>query len=393
MNQRERLLAIAVGGLLLALAVSWGFGKYRSALQARRSALAAEQNRQQQITEQLLQGEYANRYMGEYLIRSLPANPERAKSAYQQWLLATIDAHQISSATVSANSSRMIGDLYQRLEFRFNGQGRFADFIELLHAFYAKDYLHRIRSFSLSPTKDGDFKIEMSIDAIALLAAPADATPRSAPSWQVAADVTAYRDEILNRNMFAPPNQPPTYQGDPVVEAIVGRATPTPLRFADPDGDSLEFAFMQPPPEFVRLDEQTGALRVDSDETQEFEIQVRATDAGYPRKSIEQTLTVKIVDPPPPPPPPKPKPDFDDASQTSLTALLQVGDEWTAWMNVRTRGQTLKLRVGDQFEIGSLQGSVIELTAKYALLEVNGRRFQYRQGMSLADAFRDAAEE
>lgn len=386
MNQRERLLSIAVGGLMVAFALSWGLGKYRSALNSRRLALTLQQNQQEQINQQLINGEYANRYMGEYLIRSLPPNPEKAKSTYKKWLLETVVSNQVAKPNVSANSSRAIGGLYQRFEFRVSGQTDVPNLIELLHDFYAKDYLHRIRDFSLVPTIDGGYKLDMSIDAIALLAAPVDLPAREAPSWLVVQDVAAYQDKILNRNIFEPPNKPPQYNGEAVVESVLGSKSPTPLTFEDPDGHSIQYEFVQSPPDFVQLDQESGMLMVTSTEKQEFDIQVRATDAGYPSQSIEQTLTVKIVDPPPKPRAPESKPDFDDASQTKLTGLTQGGGEWTAWMNVLTRGKTLKLRVGDKFEIGSVKGIVAEITARDATLEIDGQQIKLRQGATLADA-------
>ena len=386
MTQRERLLAIAVGGLMLALLFSWGLGRYRSALDSRRLALSGQQNQQEQINQKLIGGEYANRYMGEYLIRSLPANAEQAKSTYKKWLLETVVSNQIDKPTVSANNSRLVGGLYQRFEFQVSGQAEVSNFVELLYDFYAKDYLHRIRRFSLTPMKEGRFKLEMSIDAIGLVTTPQDLPARESPSWRVQEDFALHRDPILNRNLFEPPNQPPQYNGQPVVETVRGSSSPTPLTFEDPEGQSIDYEFIEPPPTFVKLDQQSGMLTVSSDEKQEFTIRVRATDAGFPSRSIEQMLTVKVVEPAPKPKQPEPAPTFDDASQTLLTGLVQGGGEWTAWMNVRTRGKTLKLRAGDQFEIGTVKGTVSEVSARQAILEINGKRVTLRQGATLAEA-------
>ncbi len=386
MNQRERLLAIAVGGLLAALVISWGWGKYRAAVNSRRQALTAQLEEQNRIYEQLIEGERANRYMGEYLIRSLPPDPEQARSDYQQWLLETVQASALELPNVSSNSSRSIGGLYQRLEFRVSGETDVPHFIELLHNFYSQDYLHRIRDFSLLPTKQGNFKLELSIDAIALLNASKEVTVPKGRSWRVDQELAGYRSTIMNRNLFEPPNQPPRYSGEAVVESLVGGDAPARLNFEDPDGHLIEYEFVEPPPTFVHLDKQNGALRVETLEKQEFEIQVRATDDGYPRQSTEQTLTIKVVDPPPEPEPAKPKPDFDDASQTVLTALVQGRDQWTAWMHVRTRGRTLRLKIGDQFEIGSLKGSVVDVNSEYAMLEIDGRQFKLEPAGNLSEA-------
>lgn len=141
------------------------------------------------------------------------------------------------------------------------------------------------------------------------------------------------------------------------------------------------------------MDERSGTLRVKSDEKQEFQIRVKATDNGYPSRTSEQDLTVKVVDPPPPPTLEPPKLKFDDAKQTVLTALVHGRNEWTAWMHVRTRDKTLRLKVGDGFEIGSLKGDVIEVTPRYVMLEIEGRRFTLKPAGNLSEAAQRAEED
>ena len=393
MTQRERILSILVGGLLVTVLFWWGFNKYRTAVRKRDNEIAKLQNDTQQRIEQRLQGEYANRQMGEYLVRSLPGNPERAQSDYQQWLLGMVQENNLSDAVVDPTSSRAIGGLYQQLAYRVRGRTSVQNFLGLLHAFYAKDYLHRIRDMSLRPTKENDFTVEMTIDSIALLAAPEDLPARDGNSWRVDGDLASYRDPILNRNLFEPPNNAPKYKGSPVLEAIVGRDSPVPLSFADPENQDVRYELAGEAPEGVRLDERSGTLRVKSDELGEIQLLVRATDNGYPRRSTEQKLMIRVVDPPPPPPPPAPKLKFDDSKQTVLTALVQGRDEWMAWMHVRTRDQTLRLRVGDKFEIGSLKGSVVEVTPRFATLEIDGRRFTLEPAGNLSEAAKRSLED
>ncbi len=393
MNQRERFLAILVGGLMIAVVVWWGFGKYRSALKVRNNQIANLENEKQQLVEKQLQGEYANRQMGEYMARSLPGDPQIAQSNYQQYLLNMVQANGLTKAVVDLNSTRPIGGLYQQIDFRVQGNTTFPNFISLLHDFYARDYLHRIRDFSIRPTKEGDFRVELSIDAIALLTAPENLPPRKEPSWRVDGDATAYTEPIMNRNLFEPPNSAPRYEGRPEIEAIVGRESPAPLTFKDPEGHEMKFEFVETPPDFVSLDSRSGTLKVDSPEKREFEILVRAIDSGFPRRTTEQKLTIKVVDPPPPPPEDPPKLAFDDATQTVLTALVQGRDEWTAWMHVRTRDKTLRLKVGDQFEIGSLKGEVVAVTPRHVELEIDGRRFTLKPAGNLSEAAKRSQED
>jgi hypothetical protein len=55
-------------------------------------------------------------------------------------------------------------------------------------------------------------------------------------------------------------------------------------------------------------------------------------------------------------------------------------------MHVRTRDMTLKLRVGDAFEIGSLKGKVVEVTPRKVILETEGRQFELRPSGNLSEA-------
>lgn len=386
MNERERFLSIMVAGLLVATGVWWGFGKYNSAIKSRENQLEQLVTTQMQLNEKRLQGEFANRQMGEYMLRSLPGDPEQAQSQYQQWLLDLVHDSDLTEALVDANSSRTIGGLYQLLDFRVRGNSDVPGVIRLMHAFYSKDYLHRIRDLSLRRNRQGGFQLELSIDAIALLGAPDELPVRDDPSWRIDGDIAAYLDPIMNRNLYEPPNQPPRFGGRSELEAIVGRDTPTPLAFNDPDGHRMRYELVDGPYEFVSIDERSGTLRIRSDETTEFDVTVRATDDGYPKRSSEQRLSVKVLDPPPPEPEPEAPIGFDDASQTVLTALVQGRNEWTAWLHVRTKDETIKLKVGDSFEIGTVKGSVKSVNARSVILDVQGNDVELRPSGNLLDS-------
>ena len=114
MTQRERFLAIAVGGLMLAIGLQWAFTKHRTAVKQRTNLITNLEQQKQRLQEELLQGAYADRQMGEYLVRSLPSDAERAKSDYQKWLLDLVQANGISNAVVDPTTSIPMGDLYER---------------------------------------------------------------------------------------------------------------------------------------------------------------------------------------------------------------------------------------------------------------------------------------
>ncbi|QDT09350.1 cadherin repeat domain-containing protein [Planctomycetes bacterium K23_9] len=392
MTQRERVLAIAVGGLLVFMVIYWGFNKYRGAVEMRQNQITSLQKRKLELLQEQFEGARADGQMGEYYIRSLPGNIERARSEYSKWLLDMVQANRLSAANVDPSTSLPVGDLYNKHSFRVTGNAGLQNILDLLHSFYAKDYLHRIRQMNLKPRKEGGFDLELNVDAISLNNVPVDSPKPGSLSWRVDPDPVAYSDPILNRNLFEPTNQAPKFTGKESVEAYVNKATPIPLTFKDPENHRVTYELVEGPEGVVRLDERSGTLQINSSEKNAFEVIVRAMDSGYPRRTVDQKLSVRIVDPPKVTPPTI-KPKFDDASQTVLTGLVQGRDDWTAWMNVRTRGKTLKLRVDDEFQIGSVNGKVTEITAKYVEIELDGKRFKLSPNGILGDAANEVRQE
>ncbi len=386
MTPRERILAILVGGLVVLGLGQWGFSKYKTAIETRRNRYQSLQDQLVQFNEQRNQGALADRQMGEYLVRSVSSDPERARSDYQSWLFDVVKQNQIENAKLTASDrTSNVGDLYKQLSFTVTGQAGMPEIIGLIHQIQAKDYLHRIRGLDIKPARENDsFNVNLSIDVASLNNAPVDATPPESDSWRVNPNRVAYTEPILNRNLFEPPNQPPTYAGERTLEAARGRSEAFPLAFKDADEHGLSFDLVDPP-QSVSIDPRSGTLRVQSEELTEFDVTVRVTDDGYPRRSVEETLLVKVVDPPPE----EPKVmelAYDDAKQTYLTGLVQGANDWTAWMNVRTRGKTLKLRVGDEFEIGSVRGVVESIDADHVQLKVADKLVTLSSGSALKAA-------
>ncbi len=390
MNEREKKLVKIIGAMLVLYLVWTMYGRYRTAVSQREQKVNDLTTQNTKMSEQILQGARADRQLGEYMARSLPSKPEQARSQYQQWLLELVHDKGMDNVQVDFTSTRNVGMVYQKIDFRITGATQLPALIGMMHDFYAKDYLHRIRELTITPMRAGGFNVTMSVDVIGLRGAPDDLPERTEPSYRVDADSEAYVAAIMNRNLYEPPNQAPRYSGGRSIEAIVGRDSPTPLSFKDPEGHDVRVELGEEPPEFVRLDSRSGTLRVNSDVTQEFELLVRAIDNGYPKRTTEQTITVRVVEPPPPPPDPPSTPVFDDASQTVLTALVQGRDDWTAWMHIRTRDQTVKLKIGDNFDIGSLKGTVIDVNPRYAILEIDGRRFELKPAGNLGVAAKRA---
>ncbi|TWU65747.1 MULTISPECIES: cadherin repeat domain-containing protein [Crateriforma] len=388
MTQRERFLAMAIGGLLVVVGLQWMFTQYKNAKQDRITKIANLQKTSMDLNTRLLEGAMAERQMGEYRVRSLPGDREIAVARYSSYLLDLVKETGINTPDVRHVNSTPMKDLYTRHRFSVGGSADLPTVIRLLHSFYATDYLHRIADLTIKPSRTGDLRVTMAVDAIGLSTVPAEATVSEAPSWRVDPDMTAYESAILNRNFFEPPNKAPRFGGDSQIEGIVGRRSTARVNFADEEDHPIEYELGEDAPDFVELDAQSGTLSFEPKETGEFEVLVRATDKGYPAQTTEQLVKIRVNEPPVEKEP-EPEPKFDHASQTVLTALVQGRDDWTAWMNVRTSGKTLKLRVGDRFEIGTVTGEVAEVNRKYVVLEIDGQRVVLSPGK---DTLRDVAQ-
>lgn len=375
MNQREKLLTIGVAGLVAVIGLQWGLNKYRSAVQSRDSRIESLIMEVDTAMQRQNRGIEAGERMGHLVSRSLPSDADKAASIYTSWLLDVVTSARLTNADVRYVNAMPQGDLYRKYSFSISARGKLDNWVEMLHMFHRTDYLHRIRSMDVGPAREGGLSIKMSIEAVALSAASPNQPPPEAPSPVVSADLADYREPILNRNFFSPPNQPPRFAADTSVKAILNEPLSFEATFEDPEGDAIRYSLAGDAPEGVSIDEQSGRLAWKPETKEKFELLVRASDQGWPSQSAEQRLTVEVVDPPPAEEPEKPKMAFDEAKQAVLTGLVGRQGEWTAWVNLRTKGQILKLKAGDPFEIGSLKGEVVEVNERFAILEVDDRRF------------------
>ncbi len=393
MTKRERVLSILVGSILVLAFGQWMFTKYKNAVRTKKVRLTALQDSQMALMDTQLLGAVADAQMGEFMVRSVSSDVERARSEYQAWLFEVVEEHQIREAKVSGERTSPVGDVYQQMSFELTGRSSMPNLLALIHSVQAKDYLHRIRELNLKPSRSGDdFEITVNVDVASLNSAPVEAKSPSTQAWRVDPDFVAYSEPILNRNLFEPPNGAPKYDGQKTLTATIGRDETFPLPFKDPEQHKIVYSLVEPV-ENVSIDPNSGTLRLKSDELKEFNVIVRAADSGYPKRIVDETLVVKVVDPPPEtkPEPPVVAPEFDDAKQTYLSGLVQGGDDWTAWMNVRTRGKTLKLRVGDEFEIGSVSGKIQAIDADHVEITIGEKTIHFTSDSPLKTAV-DAVE-
>jgi hypothetical protein len=108
---------------------------------------------------------------------------------------------------------------------------------------------------------------------------------------------------------------------------------------------------------------------------------------------VDRNLFAAYVPPPPPKPPapvvkttpPPPKPKFDEAKYTFLTSVVAADDALEAGLTVRPTKQLLKLRTGDDIQVGQFAGTLVRIGAKEIEVEQDGKRRVIALGKSLGE--------
>ena len=108
-----------------------------------------------------------------------------------------------------------------------------------------------------------------------------------------------------------------------------------------------------------------------------------------PPPRVDPPKVVRKEEPKETPPPPPP---FDDSEHTSLTGIVGAGEARQAWVFVRTTGERLYLRAGDEFEIGTMKGRVQAVLPREIVVESpNGSTWRVGLGDKLREAQQAAA--
>jgi hypothetical protein len=392
MNQRERLLAIVVGavGFFIVAWFAWSYvdGQYRT----RRTKISSLEGDIKRFKMQAMQGAQATAKLADYEAQSLPPDPETARSLYQDWLLSIVRDAGLTEQQVEAKTAQKEGDLYISQAYVVSGKATLPQIVDLLHAFYSVDYLHRMRLVMLKPIKESKLiDVTLNIDAVSVSSAPPATSLHGRPSTRLALPKKEdYLASILGRNLFGPPNRAPslTVAGSDV---RINRSAEVTARATDPDPlDKVKFRLVESAVPEARLDPVTGRLSLTPKSLGKLKFTIEAYDDGYPSKTARREVVLNVVDPPPPPDP-QPRPPvgftgFDQAKFTVLAAVIDVSGEGEVWLHNRPAGKMLKLRVGDNFEIGSIKGTIEEIGEKDFTFSSAGKLRKLGQGEMLEQA-------
>jgi hypothetical protein len=385
MTKREKILAMAVGSLALVMGAVYLFNSISTSFDRKSTELLDLEQTISQQKRTVMFGNEARGRMKNLVTRSLPSDRALARSNYTAWLLNHAVDAGFTSVKVTPVVGRSQGDVYYEHTFLVSGFGSLKELTEFLYNFYEVDYLHRIDSLRAKPiTGSKQLDLSITVDALSLTNADENQSLADPPANRLAyGEVENYLEAIVNRNQFAPANKPPQLVSPGSVEGNPNLAMSFTLTGSDPDEDDLRFEFDGTPPEGARIDTSSGTVRWTPPEIGEYEIAVRVTDTGFPPQSDSKIVKLVVVDPPVAT---APSAIFDPATQAVITGITQIGHEREIWVSVRTEGKVLRLREGDQLNVGSILGVVSRIRMSEAEIKTNdGRTIIVGLGKSLVD--------
>jgi hypothetical protein len=204
MQQRERILALSLGGIVAIVGAYWAFGKYRSMFSTRENSLTTARKQVEDKEKKLSVAQNAMARRRELEKRSLPSNKELAQSLYQQWLFGVVDGAELADATVTPTPAQKTSKAFDAFVFTVNGLGNLDQVTRLLHDFYSAGHLHQIKRLVILPADPGMVSLNMTVEALMLPGAERkDSLTNEAGKNLTLPNYGEYQKAIGGRNVFA----------------------------------------------------------------------------------------------------------------------------------------------------------------------------------------------
>lgn len=409
MTQRERVMAIAVGAL--AVLVGGGFVVYTAygIYEAKQNAVNAKLRELNDADAELQAAKQKDRLLRTMASRSLPGSANDASNDYNRWLHESLRECDVFPEIVSTNENYLEkGKEYYKLKFEVRARARLDDLTKWLHKFDTMNCLHRMRSIKLSPvegTKLVSVIVEIETFTLAKVtkeqSKPFETRKLASKTLEesknkYAADGERLMAKIAGRNLFGPPNHEPSILPIGVIPAVIGKPVDVIVKAKDTkdgtnetDPDALlayRLVGGDLPPGYS-FDEFKGTLRWTPKKKGDYKAIVEVVDDGIPRKTSQQSFTIRVGDAPAPPSQPvAAKPTFDVAKWAFVTAIIQEGEVGQVWINERSSGKSQKLKIGDDIKFGSVNGKVSRIDSTGVEVETGGSKFFAKVGQSLGTA-------
>ncbi len=164
---------LMVGALVVMALVYAGDWLRQNALQgpieARRNETARLEGEIEKRETELADARKAAKELAALQLRSLPSNPEVARSLYQGWLLELVKYVEFANPNVDSGEPMNNKGLFRTIQFSVRGRGTLEQLTLFLYEFYSAGHLHQIRSLNITPLQRSDeLDLAMAIETLIL---------------------------------------------------------------------------------------------------------------------------------------------------------------------------------------------------------------------------------
>ena len=393
MSKRERILALIVGSSLLLAAGFFAITRLNDSIRTRRAQIANLEKGIRDKNRSVRLSIAPSDRLQDYQRRALPADLELARSLYQTWLLNLVKEAGFEDTQVNVMPARSEKGIYEILGFTVSGRANLPKLVSFLHQFYSADLLHRVRRLHVKRVPNTrQLDLALAIDAVSMTTSDnVDKLNDQQLEYLAHGDRDAYLVAILERNLFGPANKPPAIERIGEQSRYVGDQVAFTVKATDPDKlDRLTYRLEDNGPDGAKIDPRSGAFQWTASKPGTYEFVVAVTDDGYPPKTAQQTVTIRVGERPPesapPPPPVAAKPSFGLAQFAFVTAIIETDGRRQAWISLRTEGKVLRLFEGDEFQVGEVTVKIARISDRTVELDapVLEKRLLVSLGQNLA---------
>jgi hypothetical protein len=216
MNPRTKWLLAGVGVLVVLYVGDYVYRTYIEEPTRKANAALDRLDKQlQDAADSQLIAKKISQKMESYAGRSLPFEPDVARSLYQDWLLKLMEQHEMTGISIDASApvpieiksrtnkkkNRLIG---YRISYTVHGKTSLPQWVNFVRDFESAGHLHKLKSLTLVPLGNGnEIDANMTVEAVSLQAAEREdqltqwvRDPQQEPS---ASSLTS----LVQRNIFA----------------------------------------------------------------------------------------------------------------------------------------------------------------------------------------------
>jgi hypothetical protein len=230
MTQREKILAAVVLALVALLGGNALLGRYRDAVDLRRTQVASAKSRLAEANRALANGRAALQKIEAWQERSLPEDREKALSLYKAWLLAKAKEAGLTVDDITPSPRTTPSSAFKAIGYQMEGTGSLSSIVAMLYEFYRSPQLQQITRLQMDrPPGAAQIHFTLDVEALSLPGAvEMDGLPKGESHRLRLASAAEYQKSLMERDLvsvYRPPSPPR--------EASARRSPAAPPKFDD----------------------------------------------------------------------------------------------------------------------------------------------------------------